>query len=67
MNLEDEKKKLLDYLAARKMGGALATPVDSPAISKQTKIKSSVVARALTELRNEGKVTYSRSDGWRLR
>jgi DNA-binding IclR family transcriptional regulator len=67
MNMEEEKKKLLDYLAARKMGGALATPVDSPAISKQTKIKSSVVARALTELRNEGLVTYSRTDGWRLR
>lgn len=67
MNMEEERKRLLDYLAARKLSGVLAPPVDSPAISKQTKIKSSVVARVLTELRNEGLVTYSRSDGWRLR
>ena len=66
MDPDVAREAMLSFLTERKARGTAAPSVDSPAIAKALKMKPSLVGRVLTELREEGAVSYTRIDGWRL-
>ena len=66
MDPDAAREAVLRFLEAGKALGTMARTVDSPALAKALKLKPSLVGRVLAELREEGAVSYTRADGWRL-